>query len=65
MTIHEAIQMMKKIGFHATPVPGTTSYRIETPDGNISWLKEHILLQLVASFAGNPNNLRQTLNAIL
>lgn len=65
MTKHEAIQLIKQIGFKAQPVPGTTSYMIETPEGKTSWLKEHIMLQLVASFGNNPAHLRATLIAML
>ncbi|MEW6697033.1 MAG: NEDD8-activating enzyme E1 regulatory subunit [Bacillota bacterium] len=65
MTIYEAIQLIKQIGFSARPVPGTSSYMIETPEGKISWLKEKAMLQLVSSLKDNPNHLKAALNEIL
>ncbi|MCL5779761.1 MAG: NEDD8-activating enzyme E1 regulatory subunit [Firmicutes bacterium] len=65
MTVYEAIQLIKQIGFNVRPVPGTSSYMIETPEGKISWLKEKTMLQLVTSLKDNPNHLRTTLNEIL
>lgn len=65
MTIIEALQLIKQIGFNAQPVPGTNSYMIETPEGKISWLKEKAMVQLVSSFKDRPHHLQATLKQIL
>lgn len=65
MTIIEALQLIKQIGFNARPVPGTSSYMLETPEGKITWMKEQVMLQLVRSLKDNPQQLRTALKQMV
>ncbi|AQS60153.1 hypothetical protein [Desulforamulus ferrireducens] len=65
MTITEALQLIKQVGFTAHPVPGTTSYMIESPAGQVTWMKEQVLLQLVRSLKKNPHQLKTVLSQMV